>query len=222
MIVAVDDGHGHETAGKRAPDGSMRENYFNEAVKKYLVEELKRNGFEIVDCSPMTYDNSLSDRCNRANKGKADVFVSIHANAYGSDFNSAKGAETFFFPGSTKGKKLATYVQNYIKKGMTDRGVKSADFYVLRNTNMPAILIEAGFMTNKDDLEKLKSTSYRKEVAEKTCRGICDYFKKSYTPAKTNTKAKYFVQCGAFSDKKNAEDLVKKLKKAGFDAIIKT
>jgi N-acetylmuramoyl-L-alanine amidase len=187
--IGIDDGHGYETAGKRTPDG-YRENYFNEKVKKFLIPELKRNGFSYVDCSPMTSDNSLQDRCNRANNANVNIFVSIHANAYGEgNWNSADGVETYYYPGSSSGKKLATLVQNELLKGtkQDNRGVKSADFYVLRKTTMTAILVEAAFMTNKKEADLLKKESFQKETAKDICRGICKYFSKSYVKESTTT-----------------------------------
>jgi N-acetylmuramoyl-L-alanine amidase len=188
--IGIDDGHGYETAGKRTPDG-YHENYFNEKVKKYLITELKRNGFSCVDCSPMTADNSLQDRCNRANNAKVNIFVSIHANAYGTGWNGADGVETYYYPSSTSGKKLASLVQTELLKGtkQDNRGVKSADFYVLRKTAMTAILVEAAFMTNKKEAELLKSAKFQKETAQDICRGICKYFNKSYKKEATKPKS---------------------------------
>jgi N-acetylmuramoyl-L-alanine amidase len=188
--IGIDDGHGYETAGKRTPDG-YRENLFNEKVKKFLINELKRNGFSYVDCSPMTSDNSLQDRCNRANNNKVDIFISIHANAYGEGgWNSADGIETYYYPGSSSGKKLATLIQTELLKGtkQDNRGVKSANFYVLRNTKMVAVLVEAAFMTNKREAELLKSSAFQKETAQDICRGVCKYFSKSYVKEVTKSK----------------------------------
>lgn len=185
--IGIDDGHGYETAGKRTPDG-YHENYFNEKVKKYLIPELKRNGFSVVDCSPMTSDNSLADRCKRANSANVNIFVSIHANAYGTGWNNADGVETYYYPGSGNGQRLASLVQNELLKGtkQDNRGVKSANFYVLRNTAMVAILVEAAFMTNKKEAELLKSAKFQKETAQDICRGICKYFNKSYIKESDN------------------------------------
>lgn len=182
-IIAIDDGHGLETDGKRSPDG-YKENIFNHYTKEFLKLELKTQGFKIVDCSPTRSDNSLQDRCNRANNGNADVFVSIHYNAMGNVWGKAEGIETFYHGGSKNGKKLATCVHKKLMQGtkMRNRGVKadttiySSGFAVLRNTKMPAILPECGFMDNKEDRALMESTAYRKECAKEICQGICDYF----------------------------------------------
>lgn len=227
-IVALDDGHGQKpaTAGKRTPAGYL-ENYFNHRVKQYLIQILKRCGFKVIDCSSELSDTSLSTRVKRANDGKADIFISIHFNAYGSGWNSVDGIEVFYYKNgssySTKGKKLATYLYNEIIKGTVQdkRGVKGANFYVLRNTTMPAALAEYGFMTNKHEADLMQDSNFIKECAIETAKGICKYFNVNYVPETTTKTVKYIVQAGAFSNKDNAETLVKSLKSKGFDAIIK-
>lgn len=90
FCVAVDDGHGMKTAGKRTPlfpDGSyMPENAYNRAVASYLMDALKRCGFRVLAVAPGDEDTSLQTRVKRANDAKADAYISIHANAFGSDW----------------------------------------------------------------------------------------------------------------------------------------
>jgi N-acetylmuramoyl-L-alanine amidase len=222
-IIAVDDGHGLKTSGKRTPDG-YKENFFNHFTKEYLIDELEYNGFKIVDVSPTRDDNSLADRCNRANKGNADIFVSIHFNAYIGEWQTkASGIETYSYPGSVEGKKLCEKIHNQLIKGtkQNNRGVKTAKFYVLKYTIMPAVLCECGFMDNKTESALMKSTAFRKECSQEIAKGICDFFGKTYKE-QTTTTVKYYVQAGAFSKEENAKELVEKLKKDGYNAIIKT
>lgn len=187
-IVAVDDGHGLNTNGKMSPDG-YKENEFNHWTKEYLIEELKFNGFKIVDCSPDRKDNSLSDRCKREKAGKSDIFISIHFNAMGNTWQKgASGIETYYHGGSKNGKKLAKAVHYELLKGtkLNNRGVKSDKtlytngLYVLRHTASPAILVECGFMDNEYDVKLMKSKAYRKECAKEICKGICKYFDVKY------------------------------------------
>lgn len=185
--IGLDDGHGKETAGKRTPDG-YRENEFNHGTKLFLVDELIRNGFIYTDCSPLRSDNSLQNRCDIANNAKCDLFISIHYNAMSTVWNSnVGGIETYHYPSSTTGKRLASKVQYQLIKGtkMLNRGVKTANFYVLRNTKMTAILVECGFMDNPVEAKLMKSISYRKECASEICRGICAYYGKNYIPEST-------------------------------------
>jgi len=120
--------------------------------------------------------DDLQARCDLANAWGAEIFVSIHANAAGS--SSANGAETYWRDVSATDRilsqRLASYVQQaYVAEtGMSNRGVKTANFYVLRWSNMPAILIETGFMTNSSDLTKLKSPAFQKKAALGIAKGI--------------------------------------------------
>jgi N-acetylmuramoyl-L-alanine amidase len=218
-IVAVDDGHGFATVGKRTPDG-YKENEFNHFTKEFLKEELIINGFKVVDCSPTREDNPLKNRCEIANKYKADIFASIHFNAFNGTWGTWGGIETYHYNNSVEGRKLATLVHQQLMQGtaMQDRGIKSAGFYVLKNTSMPAILCECGFMDNKREAALMKSETYRKECSSEICKGICNYFGVTYKPVKSDTF--YRVQTGSFADWKNAENMIKELKKAGFEACV--
>jgi N-acetylmuramoyl-L-alanine amidase len=190
--IAVDDGHGLETAGKQSPN-KTKENSFNDAVKQYLIDELKRNNFEVVDCSPERTDNTLRDRCDRANKAKANIFISIHYNAIGDVWqNQISGIETYSYPGSSISKSLAETIHNQLISGLKrkDNGTKTANFYVLRNTNMPAILLELGYMDSASDYELMLSNDYRQNCASEICRGICKYFGISYKNKKEVKKEK--------------------------------
>ncbi|RPI00335.1 MAG: N-acetylmuramoyl-L-alanine amidase [Ignavibacteriae bacterium] len=219
--IAIDDGHGLETAGKRTPDGYI-ENNFNHFTKEFLKEELIFNGFTVVDASPDRSDNSLANRCEIANKAKADIFVSIHFNAMSGTWGSWAGIETYSYPGSEKGRKLATLVHQSLMKGtaMVDRGIKTAGFYVLKHTNMPAVLVECGFMDNKREALLMKSNEYRKECAIEICKGICKYFDKEYKPIEVSDDKIWVVQAGAFRNKQNAIDCESFLKSKGIDCFI--
>jgi len=182
MRIVIDAGHGPETAGKCSPDGSLREYHFNSAVARYVADKLF-SGYEGVEIL-MTHDDSrdvpLKERTDKANAWKADLFVSIHANAYGDGgWNSAQGIETFVHetrpPAAVA---LANAVQRQLIRatGRPDRGVKSANFHVLRETKMTAILVECGFMTNREEAELLKSDAYRRKCAEAIVAGIVETY----------------------------------------------
>lgn len=181
-LIAIDDGHGMETAGKRSPDGVLRENDFNRAVADLLDVHLKRCGFRTLLVAPGDTDIPLSTRTAAANKAKADFYISIHANAAGAGWSTARGIETFHYPGSVNGKKAAEILHRHLISGtaLPNRGVKQADFAVLRNTTMPAVLVECGFMTNKEEAALLMSAAYRAECAEELARGICELYGVAY------------------------------------------
>lgn len=181
MRIVIDAGHSFSTPGKRSPDGSLREYHFNAPTARYVADELL-HGYEGVEIL-MTHDDSrdvpLKERTDRANTWKADLFVSIHANATGEGWSSAQGIETYVYttrPAAAL--KLAEAVhRNLIRAtGRPDRGVKSADFHVLRETKMTAILVECGFMTNKQECELLKSDDYRRKCAAAIVQGIVETY----------------------------------------------
>ncbi|MFT8319358.1 MAG: N-acetylmuramoyl-L-alanine amidase [Bacillus sp. (in: firmicutes)] len=235
MKIMLDAGHGKNTPGKRTPDG-MREWEFNAKTAQYVKDYLgDYQGIETKFAHDTTgkVDIPLTSRTNAANAWKADVYVSIHANAAGSGWSSAHGIETFTY--TTKPKEavaLAKKVQNAIVKatGLTNRGVKAADLHVVRETHMTAILIECGFMTNKAEAALLKSDAYRKKVARAVVDGLADQYnlKKKNKPKpapkkdepKKDSKSIHKVQVGAFADEQNAEKLAAELKKKGYPVHI--
>ncbi len=241
-LIALDDGHGMETAGKRTPQISelggrvIKENEFNRAVVEYLDIELQRCGFKTLLVAPTDENTSLAVRVLLANNSNADAYVSIHYDAYDGKFDDydPSGNSIFHYPTSAKGKELATCIYNYLQQGtqQVKRGVKSADFYVLRKTNMVAVLSENGFMDNKEEALLMIDVDFQKEVAREHAKGLCDYFKVPYIAESvdddteddakydTETSTLYRVQVGAYSIKTNAENMLAKLKEAGFDGFI--
>lgn len=196
LVIIDDSGHAGfgVTAGKRTPDGSMYEWEFNDAVRRVFEKEITKFKNVITYCvSDPTgkWDVPLATRTNRANaiyrkyKSKVDagkalvIYISWHANAFGSSWNSANGIETFILRrGLPVAEELAEKVQATIVKetGRRNRGVKLSAFWVLKHTIMPAILIECGFMTNKEEAALLKSAGYRNKVALATVKALVSMF----------------------------------------------
>lgn len=179
MLVCIDVGHAKNTAGKRSFDGSLLEYEFNRVVARFLKNELERYGVRTMySCDINTAkDISLSERCRAANNAKADLFISIHANAYGSTWNSANGWEIYHHANSTNGKRLAEAIHktSIPTLELRDRGIKTSNFTVLTGTKMPAVLIEHGFYTNKEECEKLKDVEFCKKCAVADAEGILNY-----------------------------------------------
>lgn len=230
IYIAIDNGHGKNTPGKRVPDDSMREWEFNYATAKYLRDELIYNNFKILMVSDTSEDTPLKTRTDKANNAKVDFFVSIHANAYLGTWGDAHGIETFAHRNGTKGDAIAHLVQSELIKAtdLTDRGVKYNNLHITRETNMPAILCECGFMDNKDEAKLLKSDSYRQLCAKAICKGICTYFKVTYKDKDENNKEDidknifYRVVTGSFLNKDLASVEMNNLKKIGLDAFLAT
>jgi len=232
--VAIDNGHGLNTAGKRTPPlpggRVIHEWEFNYPTAKKLKQVLERCGLETIMVSDTQEDTPLATRTSKANNANADIFVSIHYNAFKGEWGTHGGVETHYYPTSGKGKKLAQLVQAELAKatGRRDRGIWASDFYVLRKTKMPAILCECGFMDNLEEAKLMLDENYQWTVAEAIGRGICAYLGVKYVPKPEPKKDEvaperkfYKVQVGAFKERKNAEALLEKLKKAGFPGFIK-
>lgn len=169
MKIMLDAGHGPNTSGKRTPDGKMKEFEFNEAVAQFVKKELTAFGVIVMNSHDRERDVPLKERTTLANKMGVDALISIHANAFGTTWNNASGIETFTYTKpSDQSIILATLIQNSLCSitGRSSRGVKKADFAVVRDTRMPAVLVECGFMTNKYEAILLQSTEYRMRCAK--------------------------------------------------------
>lgn len=179
--IMLDAGHGYNTPGKRSPDG-MKEYEFNRAVAIY-ANQLLGQYKDVVVSFPHGDDRDvpLQERTDRANAMGVDVYVSIHANAFGAGgFNHVSGIETFVHPRAEADTvAFGNLLHGEVHKvsGLSNRGLKKADYHVLRETKMMAVLVECGFMTNQNDLEKLKSDSYRRAMAGAIVEALAKQFK---------------------------------------------
>ena len=190
-LIAIDDGHGLSTAGKRTPflPGTkqfMHENEFNSATAGYLKTNLERCGFKTLMVAQGDADTPLRVRTDTANNANADFYISVHANALTGVWGAQNGHDVFYYPGSVEGKKAAIIINKYLAQGtaLKNRGVHEENFHVLRETHMPSVLIECGFMDNLREAKLLMSDEYRRECAEEICKGICEYFGVVYVPKK--------------------------------------
>ncbi|PLS17934.1 N-acetylmuramoyl-L-alanine amidase [Bacillus sp. M6-12] len=185
MKVVLDAGHGLTTPGKRTPDG-MKEYEFNRAVAglvRILLETDKTA--QVLFSHSNNRDVPLSERASLANSWGADLFVSIHANANGNgSWDDAHGIETFIFKTLPRQSvMLANSIHGRLIAAtkLRDRGIKEANFHVLRATNCPAVLLECGFMTNRHEAGLLQSDSYRQICAAAIAGGILDYSERLHT-----------------------------------------
>lgn len=119
--------------------------------------------------------DDLQARCDKANVAGADIFISIHNN--GAASSSAHGTEAYASERDPLGRKLCDLVQDEVvaATGLSDRGAFEAEYYVVRWSNMPAILVEGGFITNPSDAAKLRSPSFRRKIARGIARGVARF-----------------------------------------------
>lgn len=227
MKVGIDNGHGLNVPGKRSPCGTLREWQFNYATAKYLKEELKRCKIDYVMLSDTEADTSLSDRVKKCKRENCDLLVSIHANAYkGTEFGTWGGTETYAYKKGGTGDKYAQNIQAEMVKTskLRDRGVKYDSLYIVRESHCPAVLVEAAFMDNKQELNLLKSESFRKQTAKAIAKGICKtanikYIEETTNDSNTSDDILYRVIAGSFKDKSNAERQLNKLKELGISGV---
>ncbi|RDI41041.1 N-acetylmuramoyl-L-alanine amidase [Falsibacillus pallidus] len=187
MKLMLDAGHGYGTPGKSTPDG-FPEYAFNRKVAMYAKNLFETyEGIEVYLPHSDYEDVPLSERTERANSLKMDCYVSIHANAFGdgSEWTSPEGIETYVYV--TKPKEammLANAVQSKLVKetGRQNRGVKTANFHVLRETKMTAILVECGFMTNKIEGYLLQMDPYQQQCATAIAEAIASFYHLSNKP----------------------------------------
>ena len=228
-LVALDNGHSTKTPGKETPpipelnNRIIKENEFNRAVVNYLSAELIRCGIGTLLVAPTDVDTSLSDRVNLANRNKANIYISIHYNAFDGTFEGKdpSGLSVHIYPKSANGRKLAECVHKYLVQGteQINRGIKESDFYVLRKTKMPAILSENGFMDNKREALLMIDVDFQKEVAAEHAKGICDYLGVKYVP---EVKTIYRVEIGDYETREEAIKTRTRLKSLGYESIIVT
>lgn len=180
--ICIDAGHGYnKTTGLGdvgAVNGSRREADVTLIVAKKVTNRLRNAGYKVVMTRNDDRALTLQRRCDVSNDYGADLFVSIHANS--SADKTPHGIETFHAKVcQATSKRLATNIQSELVKvtGARDRGVKSENFYVLRNTKAPATLVELGFISNDDECAKLFETSYQDKLAHGIVKGITETLK---------------------------------------------
>lgn len=170
--VFIDPGHGGQDPGACFKD--IREKDIALDVSLMLGELLTQSGLKVAYSRTIDTFIPLTRRAQASNDFKADVFISIHCNAHSN--THARGLETFHHRTSSKGKALSAKVQKGILKKelySKNRGVKQANFYVLRKTNAVAILLELGFITNQTDLNIILRN--KKEFSTAVADAIIEY-----------------------------------------------
>ncbi|WAA10039.1 N-acetylmuramoyl-L-alanine amidase [Fervidibacillus albus] len=219
--IFIDPGHGGSDPGA-VGNGLLEKNINLKIARK--ISQMLVNEYEGVSVRmSRTGDQtvSLTERTNNANGWGADYYLSIHVNAGG-----GTGFESFVYTTvSTRTKNLQKIIHEQVLKQVDfrNRGMKQANFHVLRETKMSALLTENGFIDNPVDAAKLKSDAFLEKIARGHVNGLVNAFqlKKKQAPPTENEQVEWYkVQIGAFREKKNADALAERAKKAGFDVYI--
>jgi N-acetylmuramoyl-L-alanine amidase len=175
-VIVLDPGHGGGDPGAIGPGGTY-EKHVNLAIALAVAQILAGPTLPVLTRRTDTA-MSLAERAGLANTRRATVFLSIHAN--GSEHPHASGTETFHYPGSIRGAALASLVQQRLVAiiGRVDRGVKAADFHVLRETHCPATLAEVAFLTNPEEARLLTDPRFQRRAGAALARAIVDYLRR--------------------------------------------
>jgi len=174
-VVIIDPGHGGPDPGA-VGIGGLREKDLVLPISIEVAKLLEQQGVQVILTRQRDIDLDLEPRVRLAERARANLFVSIHANAINLRRPDVNGVETYYY---TSGGGLARTIHNSILDGLKtrDRGVRRARFYVLRKTSMPAVLVEIGFVTGREDAANLSKPAYRSQMAAAIARGILQYMK---------------------------------------------
>ncbi|OKL35331.1 N-acetylmuramoyl-L-alanine amidase [Domibacillus mangrovi] len=215
--IVLDAGHGGKDPGALA-NGLKEKDITLALVLKagaYLTENYQ---CDVIYTRKEDMYLSPSERARRANEAKADVFCSFHINS--AENPSARGFETFRYPktaGKTAMLQMLVHekVMNEMKKHhVLNRGMKEENFAVVRETEMPAVLTETLFISNKEDARLLKSESFLDQVACAHAVGIAQAAGAKERTVPAETKTLYRLLTGTFSEREEAEEKAGLLRRA--------
>ncbi|WP_226579636.1 N-acetylmuramoyl-L-alanine amidase [Halobacillus litoralis] len=223
-IVVIDAGHGGTDPG--AIYQGNQEKTFNLAIA-LNVERILSQNYEVETIMTRTRDVTLSldSRTSLANRLNADFFLSIHNNAAG-----GRGFESYVFNGplSPNTQQYQRTIHNTTYKAMSsygvrDRGQKRANYYVLRETNMSALLLEVLFVDNPQDLALLKNSAFINDISRAIANGVADALNlpaKEPTAPTPPSDTLFRVIAGSFSSRENAEERIEYLASNGFAGFV--
>jgi N-acetylmuramoyl-L-alanine amidase len=226
--IFIDSGHGGKDTGAIGND------LYEKEVVLDIALRIKRDllifkDVEILLSREIDEYLTLDERTDKANSWGADIYISIHNNSFTE--KTSKGFESFIFNGNVSSGTIAfqnvlhAEILQAIGAEVEDRGKKRANFHVLRESNMKAVLTENLFVSNASDAKLLKSDSFRQRIANGHTMGIVKFLglqlieQPKEEPVKIPKSEKlYKVQVGAFNNEENANNLVKELRDKGYRA----
>lgn len=186
-IIVLDSGHGGVDSGKVSVLGEYEKD-INLAIAVKLRDMLIAGGYEVVmtrnddeglysEGSSNKKTEDLKKRCEIIDSSGAVFAISIHQNSYHE--GNVKGAQVFYYKASEEGKLLAQTIQDAMKEKLDKTNKRQAksngDYYLLKNTKVPTIIVECGFLSNYEEAKKLSDDSYQKKVAQAIYIGIEQY-----------------------------------------------
>ena len=186
--IVIDVGHGGSDPGKVGIQG-IKEKDVNLAIARYLKDYLIAEDYTVYmtrETDQGLYDESvsnkkksdLSNRIQFVQKKNASCMISIHQNSYPDTIQH--GAQTFYYEGREEDKNFAQYVQDSLLTfdPSNTRQIKpSTSYYILKNAQVPSILIECGFLSNPEETANLTDPNYQKQIAYAIAIGTCRYLR---------------------------------------------
>lgn len=219
-------GIGHGGSDPGAVANGIKEKDANLVIGTECATVLRRHGVEVLMSRTADISENLNDKIRRCNAFNPDFAADIHNNAGG----GGDGAEVYHHYKGGNGKTLAEKIlAEIVKIGQNSRGAKikkniwgKDSFAFIRDTNAPAVIVECAFLDNKTDVQTINTVEKQKAMGVALAKGFLttlgiDFIEE--TPPESGKT--YYVQVGAYKVKANAEAMQKKLKDAGFNAIIK-
>lgn len=187
-LIIIDNGHGKDSKGKCSPGGQLQEWAWTRKSARVLAGILNARGFRCSLLVPENYDVPLSERCQRANKlqaqnGGRTVLISLHCNASGMGvgYNSASGFSCYVHPAaSVAARGLATKIWDKVAEEAAFKGNRwrpsagylQVNFAILRDTHMPAVLLECLFMDNMNDITLLLEPSWQNRLMQQVAAAV--------------------------------------------------
>lgn len=187
-VIVIDPGHGGKDTGAKSLEKPVYlEKRMTLACSNYLRKALELLGYKPLMTRYGDQSLSLEDRVEFAEANFADIFVSVHFNS--APNTDAHGIEVYYYQATDKYNKTKfskDLAMSILKRsvdftGARSRKVKHGDFFVIRQTSFPSVLVEGGFLTNSDEMNRLKDPAYLKKLAIGIARGIDDYLSKKRT-----------------------------------------
>ena len=178
-VIVIDAGRGgKEQTPKKSPDGTVYEKDLNLEIAKLLKERLELRGYLCIMTRTDDVAMAEADRARKENESEADLFISIRMNSY-TDDKTVNGIDILYGKGRTDSQDLAaSLITPLINScGAKNRGIKSSSQYtVLNDTMIPAVVIDIGFISCQEEVDKLMKFIYRDSLVMGICNGVDDYF----------------------------------------------
>jgi N-acetylmuramoyl-L-alanine amidase len=175
-LVVIDPGHGGVDLGDLGPQGLVEADVCWD-VARVLAEKILGHGARVRFTRTEAEGPDDSERARRANRLGADIFVSLHLNSHRED--AARGASTFYFRSSAAGGRLAESIQDELTRlGIMDCRSHPRSYPLLKETRMPAVVIEPCFITNPDEEKRLDDPDFRVQLADAIAAGVKQYFER--------------------------------------------